>query len=426
MERSQNVTIDSEHRTVFSTVLLGLVLGMIVIIIIFGNVLVCLVVGLNRKLQNQTNYFIVSLAATDLLLGLLVLPFSAISELLESEWPFGDTFCNIYTSMDVMLSTASILNLFMISLDRYYAVTSPLRYTTLITPNRVAISLSLIWCISIMVSFLPINLGWNTKDLLVQSLDNTNQCHLELNKVYALVDALITFYIPLPIMCLTYYRIFKIAREQAKRINNVTGCTTLNPSLPTVKEHKATVTLATVMGVFVICWLPYFVVFTHEGISGHPTNKTVFAVVLWLGYVNSALNPILYAALNRDFRKAYQKLLRCGERNLYYRDSPGNLLTCQPLNSSLARTEQCQQLGQEVTADNELNSEDSNGENVPLSKETSERDFVTSCGRSAEMICYCRDLWLTKVRLMKNLWSPENEETEVEPMGSQRMLDPGH
>ncbi|XP_041049743.1 histamine H2 receptor-like [Carcharodon carcharias] len=408
MEKNQNVTIDSENRTLFSTVLVGLVLGVIVIITIFGNVLVCLAVGLNRKLQNHTNYFIVSLAVTDLLLGLLVLPFSAISELLESEWPFGDIFCNIYTSLDVMLCTASILNLLMISLDRYYAVTAPLRYTMLMTPNRVAIFLSLIWCISIMVSFLPINLGWNTKDLSVQSLANTNQCHLELNKAYALVDAFITFYIPLAIMCLTYYRIFKIARAQAKRINTVTGCKALNPSLPTVKEHKATVTLATVMGVFIICWFPYFAVFTHEGISGHQPNKTVFAVVLWLGYVNSALNPILYAALNRDFHKAYQKLLRCKKRNLYYGDSPGNPLTCQPLHSWEARSEQCQQLGQDL--------EDRNGENVVSCKEASERDLVISCGRSAEMISYCRDLWLTKVRLMKNLWTPEFEETEVEPM----------
>ncbi|XP_078087739.1 histamine H2 receptor-like [Mustelus asterias] len=423
MERSQNVTVDSEHRTVLSTVLIALVLGMILIITIFGNVLVCLVVGLNRKLQNHTNYFIVSLAVTDLLLGLLVLPFSAISELLESEWPFGDTFCNIYTSLDVMLSTASILNLFVISLDRYYAVTAPLRYSMLITPNRVAIFLSLIWCISIMFSFIPINLGWNTKDLSVQSLANTNQCHLELNKVYALVDAFITFYIPLVIMCLTYYRIFKIAREQAKRINNVTGCTTLNPSLPTVKEHKATVTLATVMGVFIICWFPYFAVFTHEGISGHQCDKTVFAVVLWLGYVNSALNPILYAALNRDFRKAYQKLLRCTKRKLHHRDSPGNPLTRQPLHSSEARSELCQQLEQD-SEDNELNSEDRNGENTPSRKEASERNHVTSCGKSAEMISYCRGLWLTKVKLMKDLWSPEFEEMEVEPKAPQRIVGP--
>ncbi|XP_043560106.1 histamine H2 receptor-like [Chiloscyllium plagiosum] len=418
VEGSQNVTTSSENRTVLSTVLIGLVLGVIVIITIFGNVLVCLAVGLNRKLQNHTNCFIVSLAATDLLLGLLVLPFSAISELFE--WPFGDTFCNIYTSLDVMLCTASILNLFMISLDRYYAVTAPLRYSVLITRNRVVISLSLIWCISIMVSFLPINLGWNTKDLSVQSLAKTNRCHLELNKGYALIDAFITFYIPLPIMCLTYYRIFKIAREQAKRINTVTGCTALNRSLPTVKEHKATVTLATVMGVFIICWFPYFTVFTHEGISGRPANKTVFAVVLWLGYVNSALNPILYATLNRDFRKAYEKLLRCKRRNSYHKDSPDNPLSHRPLHNWDLRNEQCHQLG----PDSELTSEDRNGENVASYKDDSERYHVTLRGRSAEMISYCRDLWLTKVRLMKNLWVPEFEETDVELMESRRMFGP--
>uniref|UniRef100_UPI00398F643A histamine H2 receptor-like n=1 Tax=Pristiophorus japonicus TaxID=55135 RepID=UPI00398F643A len=423
IERSQNTTSGSENRTVPSMVVLGLVLGVIIIITIFGNVVICLAVGLNRKLQNRTNCFIVSLAVTDLLLGLLVMPFSAISELLDSEWPFGDIFCNVHTSLDVMLSTASILNLFMISLDRYCIVTAPLRYNMLITPNRVAISLSLIWCISIMVSFLPINMGWNTKDLSVQSLPKTNQCHLELNKVYTLVDAFITFYIPLAIMCLTYYRIFKIARDQAKRINTVNGCTTVNPSLPTVKEYKATVTLATVMGVFIICWFPYFTVFTHEGISGHQSDKTVYAVVLWLGYVNSALNPIIYAALNRDFRMAYQKLLRYKKENLYHSDSSGNPLTCRPLRSWEPRTERCHPLGQH-SEDNELTSEIGNGKDTAPCKEVSERNLVTSCGISAEIISYCRDLWLTKVRLMKNLWIPDLEETEVESMTPQRIVGP--
>ncbi|NXA02976.1 HRH2 protein, partial [Sapayoa aenigma] len=98
---------------------------------------------------------IVSLAITDLLLGLLVLPFSAFYELAK-EWPFGSTLCNIYTSLDVMLCTASILNLFMISLDRYFAVTAPLRYCQLVTPPRVAGGLVVIWTVSLMVSFLPI------------------------------------------------------------------------------------------------------------------------------------------------------------------------------------------------------------------------------------------------------------------------------
>ncbi|NXP27549.1 HRH2 protein, partial [Scytalopus superciliaris] len=98
---------------------------------------------------------IVSLAITDLLLGLLVLPFSAFYELAR-EWPFGSILCNIYTSLDVMLCTASILNLFMISLDRYFAVTTPLRYSQVVTPPRVAVGLVVIWTVSLMVSFLPI------------------------------------------------------------------------------------------------------------------------------------------------------------------------------------------------------------------------------------------------------------------------------
>ena len=78
------------------------------------------------------------------------------------------------------------------------------------------------------------------------------------------------------------------------------------------REHKATVTLAAVLGAFVICWFPYFTFFTCMGImeKTNPPN-TLHSVVLWLGYFNSAINPILYPALNRDFQRAYGELLRC-------------------------------------------------------------------------------------------------------------------
>lgn len=80
----------------------------------------------------------------------------------------------------------------------------------------------------------------------------------------------------------------------------------------TLREHKATITLATVLGVFIICWLPYIVFFTCMGLR-HETEppQLVHSVVLWLGYFNSALNPILYPVLNRDFRRAYGHLLHC-------------------------------------------------------------------------------------------------------------------
>lgn len=286
-------------------VTISVVLTTLIFITVAGNVVVCLAVSLNRRLRSLTNCFIVSLAATDLLLGLLVMPFSAIYQL-SFKWSFGQVFCNIYTSLDVMLCTASILNLFMISLDRYCAVTDPLRYPVLVTPVRVAISLVFIWVISITLSFLSIHLGLNSRNG-TRGGNDTFKCKVQVNEVYGLVDGMVTFYLPLLIMCVTYYRIFKIAREQAKRINHISSW-----KAATIREHKATVTLAAVMGAFIVCWFPYFTAFVYRGLRGDDAvNEVVEGIVLWLGYANSALNPILYATLNRDFRMAYQQLFHC-------------------------------------------------------------------------------------------------------------------
>ncbi|XP_005053618.1 PREDICTED: histamine H2 receptor [Ficedula albicollis] len=310
MDPCYNHTSSQKSMDSHLQLVVGFFLVILIVVTLCGNIIVCLAVTLDRRLRSLTNCFIVSLAITDLLLGLLVLPFSAYYELAR-KWPFGSILCNVYTSLDVMLCTASILNLFMISLDRYFAVTTPLRYCQVVTPSRVAVGLVVIWAVSLMVSFLPIHLGWNTNGTAVQNTEPTcsTECTLAVNPVYGLVVALLTFYSPLLIMCITYYRILKIAREQAKRINHTWGS---SPMPPMVKEHKATVTLAVVLGAFVVCWFPYFTVFTYRGVWGDSGVKgTLMSIVLWLGYANSALNPILYGTFNRDFRLAYQHLLRC-------------------------------------------------------------------------------------------------------------------
>ncbi|KAM4675113.1 histamine H2 receptor isoform 1-T1 [Discoglossus pictus] len=385
-----NDSVATCWRTVLYNVFIGIILVLIIIITICGNVVVCLAVGFDRRLRSMTNCFIVSLAITDLLLGLLVLPFSAL-DLLYEEWPFGTTFCNIYTSLDVMLCTASILNLFMISLDRYYGVTAPLRYSMFVTPGRVAIAMGVIWVVSLMVSFLPIHLGWNTKDKTVQNQDD-DVCKLELNKEYVLVDGLLTFYLPLVIMCLMYYRIFKIAREQAKRINHANFSNAVCPTLPTVREHKATVTLAAVMGAFIICWFPYFTVFTYQGINNIEVDKTAFLIVLWLGYANSALNPILYAALNRDFRTAYQRLLHCRRVGPLSHETPLTLL-------HIRRPEQrTLQEMQNIQEEKTYKLEERNGKEQSLFITNAvERNRASLCGECLDFMTCRRGLWLLKL-----------------------------
>ncbi|XP_069507543.1 histamine H2 receptor [Ambystoma mexicanum] len=408
MADSHNHTDIPCWRPVLYNVLVGMLLVLIIIITICGNVVVCLAVRFDRKLRSLTNCFIVSLAITDLLLGILVLPFSAV-DLLYGEWPFGATFCNIYTSLDVMLCTASILNLFMISLDRYYGVTAPLRYSMLVTPCRVAVAMVVIWVVSLMVSFLPIHMGWNTKDMLVQNLrdtDDRSTCQFELNREYVLVDGLVTFYLPLVIMCLMYYKIFKIAREQAKRINHANCCNPLSPALPTVREHKATVTLAAVMGAFIICWFPYFTVFTYQGVNDTAVNETAFFIVLWLGYANSALNPILYAALNRDFRTAYQRLMNCQRVGPASRDPP---LTPIPHRCGHATHQEVE----DRMVGTPLTMEMRNGKESSLNGSSVERNHTASCSHCLDMLSCWRGLWMTKFLPKQSVWNPMFEDEAV-------------
>ncbi|XP_061608146.1 histamine receptor H2b [Phyllopteryx taeniolatus] len=205
-----------------STALHWLILLSFIILTIGGNALVCLAVGLSRRLWRIANCFVVSLAVTDLLMGLLVLPFSATLELRSGRWPLGGTVRNIYVSSDVLLCAASILSLLAISVDRYLAISAPLNYSSRITPPRVTLAIVAIWASSPAVSFVPMHLGWNTADYRVQHLDwhvgqehkEGRYCQLEWNNNYIIFYVLCSFDLPLLIMCGMYLCIFRVARQQ--------------------------------------------------------------------------------------------------------------------------------------------------------------------------------------------------------------------
>uniref|UniRef100_A0A8C8RAR6 D(3) dopamine receptor n=1 Tax=Pelusios castaneus TaxID=367368 RepID=A0A8C8RAR6_9SAUR len=381
----------------------------LILAIVFGNIMVCLAVLRERTLQTTTNYLVVSLAVADLLVATLVMPWVVYLEVTGGVWNFSRVCCDIFVTMDVMMCTASILNLCAISIDRYTAVVMPVHYqhgTGKSSCRRVSIMILIVWMLAFAVSC-PLLFGFNTTgDPRVCSISNPN---------FVIYSSVVSFYLPFIVTLLLYVRIyFVLRRRQRKRSLSRRGsllpalvpkgnksspesrltCGLVNcivhasflillwippfqehkgrKTLPhehqeplsshlqlkspgqelspekklltpsdlaralevhklsngkiltslklvqqqaravQLRERKATQMLAIVLGTFIICWLPFFM--THI-LNSHcqacHVTRELYSATTWLGYVNSALNPIIYTTFNIEFRKAFLKLLCC-------------------------------------------------------------------------------------------------------------------
>uniref|UniRef100_A0A3P9HXV2 D(3) dopamine receptor n=1 Tax=Oryzias latipes TaxID=8090 RepID=A0A3P9HXV2_ORYLA len=413
--------------------------SLLILAIVFGNVLVCLAVLRERSLQTTTNYLVVSLAVADLLVASLVMPWAVYLEVVGGAWLFNRLYCNIFVTLDVMMCTASILNLCAISIDRYTAVVMPVLYnTTHCSRKRVFAMIATVWVLAFAVSC-PLLFGFNTTDdPMVCSISNPD---------FVIYSSVVSFYLPFIVTLLVYIRIYVFLRMRRKRIafgqargkvqpgsthpsvetclqeetpkakqdlspirikvqsvessgtskpSLLSGCLwrkrpktgpAQNSGLPPVdmqnycsishascgrtefdleqgqveqdasgsnqlelppirmncevkelsngrthtslrpishsqnnprfrsmhaREKKATQMLAIVLGVFLICWLPFFVTHilnTHCRTCQIP--PALYGAFTWLGYVNSALNPVIYTTFNIEFRRAFIKILSC-------------------------------------------------------------------------------------------------------------------
>lgn len=140
----------------------GILMVIIIVTALFGNALVIASVRRHRKLRVPTNRYVVSLAAADLLVAICAMTFNASVELSGGRWLFGRFMCNVWNSFDVYFSTASILHLCCISVDRYYAIVRPLEYPAIMKNVVVTAMLTSAWLLPAFISFIPIFFGWYT------------------------------------------------------------------------------------------------------------------------------------------------------------------------------------------------------------------------------------------------------------------------
>ncbi|XP_049961814.1 dopamine receptor 2-like, partial [Schistocerca serialis cubense] len=181
---------------------------------VFGNGLVIVAVARERYLHTATNYFVTSLAVADCLVGLVVMPFSAAYEVANHAWFFGIDWCDAWRSLDVLASTASILNLCVISLDRYWAITDPFSYPARMTGRRAAALITAVWVCSGAISF-PAIAWWRA---VRPEHVPPYKCPFTENLSYLIFSSTISFYLPLFVMVFTYYRIYRAAVVQTRSL----------------------------------------------------------------------------------------------------------------------------------------------------------------------------------------------------------------
>nr|XP_024214934.1 alpha-2 adrenergic receptor-like [Halyomorpha halys] len=151
-------TLYPSGYSLWHIILASIIVTLLMIVVVVGNMLVIIAIVTEKALKNIQNWFIASLAVADFFLGLVIMPFSLANELM-GYWIFGSIWCDIHSAMDVLLCTASIMNLCLISLDRYWSITQAVEYLKKRTPGRAVVMITLVWILSGVICIPPL-LGW--------------------------------------------------------------------------------------------------------------------------------------------------------------------------------------------------------------------------------------------------------------------------
>uniref|UniRef100_A0A7N6B6J2 G-protein coupled receptors family 1 profile domain-containing protein n=1 Tax=Anabas testudineus TaxID=64144 RepID=A0A7N6B6J2_ANATE len=230
------------------------------------------------------------------------MPFQIL--LLEPCWFLGDLVCVLFNFSPFITVCASVVNMLLISVDRYVAICDPLRYPAKITAKTIRICVLLCWIYSVFYSFLflPDNL---------KQPGRYNSCYGEcVISVNVAIDIVFGFIIPISSIIILYMRVFVVAVSQARSMRSHIAAVKLQRSVTvTVKksELKAARTLGVVVAVFLMCYCPsYCVGFSgYDIVMGSSTNL----FIVFLVYFNSCLNPVIYAFFYPWFRKCVKLIL---------------------------------------------------------------------------------------------------------------------
>ena len=280
--------------------------GVFVLILLFlfvGNVLTLLVMILNPRMRTIPNMFVTSLAVSDLSFGVFMVCPLGVPVSLLSQWPFNHTTCQYQGYITIALSVASIHTMALMAVNRYFRIVKPSKYRSYFTKKKAMVMILVAWLYSMLVPFPYVLSGHKMifqpdKFICFLNIDTTALSSFE--AIFIGIPSCIIFYF--------YFRIFKTVRSHNNNLHlSGSGINAVN-----VEEVKVARTLFVIVVFFTLCWIPVLVIDLVDVIRGSWTfPREAYIAYSVLATLSTALNPLIYGVLNRNFRREYLKLLRC-------------------------------------------------------------------------------------------------------------------
>uniref|UniRef100_A0A8C6WYR9 G-protein coupled receptors family 1 profile domain-containing protein n=1 Tax=Neogobius melanostomus TaxID=47308 RepID=A0A8C6WYR9_9GOBI len=262
------------------------------------NLLVIISIAHFRQLHSATNFILFSLGVSDFFVGLVVIPTDMF--MWRRCWVLGDLLCVLYFTLTITVLMASVTSMVLISVDRYMAICYPMHYHSRDGVKVVSITIPVCWVYAVCYAFFLFQKNFS-------NLGKYRSCHGECVAVMeGDADLILAFVIPICIIVVLYMRVFVVAVSQARAMRSHVTAATLQSTKSKKSDIKAARNLGILVLVFLICYCPYYIVVLS---GGHMVGASLEAVMAFVMYVNSCLNPLIYALFYPWFRKAIKSII---------------------------------------------------------------------------------------------------------------------
>ena len=296
-----------DTRDLATVAIHGTILVLSTILSLMGNSLVCIAFYRNRRLRIITNFYVVSLAVTDIIMTIFSFPFTAIASSLQ-KWPFNFNFCQFNGFIVYVWSGISVIFLALTAINRYICIVKPHLYPILFTRKKTLfsiLSVSLLTFTACLIAALAVAVSfeWHPLRLFCDVTGMENRA-----LVSASVAGFITTAMSLIVFC--YGSVFHAIRRHNVAVNPSLQETTRQGSVSAHEIQASRVLLAAVIG-FCVCWIPMTIIRLLEGFAHWSLPPFWVSFSSLVAFLSSWINPIIYGVMNRAMGKQFLKLLRC-------------------------------------------------------------------------------------------------------------------